>query len=106
MTPVSAALTNAINSELERQRDAVAADYAARAVEEIKRHNKDCTALRDQFKRYRSHTGFTSPAEKKDYNDKLSRLHQVHQDNLTKLKRAYQAELCYRGLAVPDLEVQ
>lgn len=105
MVSVNTALSVAINAELDRQRNKIADQYAVRAVEEIKKYNKERTALYDQFKRYESEARFISEAEKQTYADNLHRLHVEHQETLAKMKRAYYTELCYRGLAIPDMKV-
>lgn len=108
MVSVNAALSHAVNDELDRQRNKIACEYAQRAVDEIKRFNKECTAHRDDFKRYQARHGFACATERHEYSDKLNHMRHEHAETLDKLKRAYQTELCYRGLAVPpdlDLEV-
>lgn len=107
MLSISATLSIAINDELERQRSKITTEYAIRAVDEIKRFNMECTALRDNFKHYEAHTGFTCAIEKRKYIDKLRELREQNVLALEKLKRAYKAELCYCGLAVPpDLDLE
>ena len=67
----------------------------------------ECTALRDNFKHYEAHTGFACAIEKRKYIDKLRELREQNVLALEKLKRAYKAELCYCGLAVPpDLDLE